>query len=303
MRKVIGIGETILDIVFKENQPYTAVPGGSVFNGLVSLGRLGQEVLFVSELGNDKVGDLIQAFMQENHISTQYMDRSSMGKTPVSLAFLDDNQNANYIFYKDCPKQHPEVFLPPIEKDDIFIYGSYYVLNPTMRKRTIELLDYAREQGAILYYDPNFRKAHIHEAIHVMPSVLENLEYADIVRGSDEDFFNLFGECDPDKLYQEHIQFYCPVFLLTRGKDGVELHVNEKKYHYDAPKIEPKSTIGAGDSFNAGILYGLLKQDVRKADLTNLKEEDWRKIVGCGMELATEVCQSYDNYIAKRTDK
>lgn len=80
MRKVIGIGETILDIIFRGNQPYVAVPGGSVFNGLVSLGRLGVDVLFISEIGNDKVGDIIQQFMQENHISTQYVDRFPDGK-------------------------------------------------------------------------------------------------------------------------------------------------------------------------------------------------------------------------------
>lgn len=59
MRKVIGIGETILDILFKDSQPTAAVPGGSVFNGIISLGRLGVNVTFISETGNDKVGDII----------------------------------------------------------------------------------------------------------------------------------------------------------------------------------------------------------------------------------------------------
>ena len=89
MRKIIGIGETILDIIFQNNQPYAAVPGGSVFNGLVSLGRLDNEVSFISELGKDQVGGLIQSFMEENHISTQYIDFSPDGKSPISLAFLD----------------------------------------------------------------------------------------------------------------------------------------------------------------------------------------------------------------------
>lgn len=75
MRKVIGIGETILDIIFKNDQPHTAVPGGSVFNGLVSLGRLGVPVSFISEAGNDRVGDIILKFMEENHISTELIDR------------------------------------------------------------------------------------------------------------------------------------------------------------------------------------------------------------------------------------
>ena len=300
MRKVIGIGETILDIVFKGNMPYAAVPGGSVFNGLVSLGRLEQEVLFISEIGNDHVGDMIQSFMEENHISTRYVDRFPDGKSPLSLAFLDEHQNANYLFYKDYPKQRLEVPLPPIEEDDIFLFGSYYSLNPVLRKRVREFLEYAQERKAILYYDPNFRKAHAHEAIHVMPAVLENLEYADIVRGSDEDFLNLFGETDLDKVYKEHIQFYCNVFLATRGAEGADLRINDRKLHFDAPPIRPVSTIGAGDNFNAGVVYGLLKYDIRKKDLPYLTDAEWEKVVRCGIELSAEVCQSYDNYIARR---
>ena len=76
-RKVIGIGETILDILFKNNQPTAAVPGGSVFNGIISLGRMGVNVDFISETGNDKVGNIILDFMKEDFVkndSAETMD-------------------------------------------------------------------------------------------------------------------------------------------------------------------------------------------------------------------------------------
>ena len=295
MRKVFGIGETILDIIFRNDQPQKAVPGGSVFNGLISLGRLNVPVSFISELGNDRVGDMIRDFMEDNHITTEFVDRFPDGKSPISLAFLDDDKNANYIFYKDYPAQRLEVPLPKIEKDDIFVFGSYYSLNPVLRTRMVEFLQYAQERKAIIYYDPNFRKAHAHEAIRLMPTVLENLEFADIVRGSDEDFQNLYGKSDAQEVYKEHIQFYCDRFLTTHGANGVNLHTR----NFDSPQIQPLSTIGAGDNFNAGIIYGLLKYDVRHADLPSLDQDTWGKIIRCGMDLASEVCQSYDNYISK----
>lgn len=299
MRKVFGIGETILDIIFRNDQPQKAVPGGSVFNGLISLGRLNVPVSFISELGNDRVGDMIRDFMEDNHITTEFVDRFPDGKSPISLAFLDDDKNANYIFYKDYPAQRLEVPLPKIEKDDIFVFGSYYSLNPVLRTRIVEFLQYAQERKAIIYYDPNFRKAHAHEAIRLMPTVLENLEFADIVRGSDEDFQNLYGKTDAEKVYKEHIQFYCDRFLTTHGANGVNLHTRNFTRHFDSPQIQPLSTIGAGDNFNAGIIYGLLKYDVRHADLPSLDQDTWEKIIRCGMDLASEVCQSYDNYISK----
>ena len=299
MRKVFGIGETILDIIFRNDQPQKAVPGGSVFNGLISLGLLNVPVSFISELGNDRVGDMIRDFMEDNHITTEFVDRFPDGKSPISLAFLDDDKNANYIFYKDYPAQRLEVPLPKIEKDDIFVFGSYYSLNPVLRTRMVEFLQYAQERKAIIYYDPNFRKAHAHEAIRLMPTVLENLEFADIVRGSDEDFQNLYGKSDAQEVYKEHIQFYCDRFLTTHGANGVNLHTRNFTRHFDSPQIQPLSTIGAGDNFNAGIIYGLLKYDVRHADLPSLDQDTWGKIIRCGMDLASEVCQSYDNYISK----
>lgn len=299
MRKVFGIGETILDIIFKNDQPHAAVPGGSVFNGLVSLGRLGVPVSFISELGNDRVGEIIRRFMEVNHISTEFVDRFPDGKSPISLAFLDEENNANYVFYKDYPAQRLEVGLPRINEDDIFIFGSYYSLNPVLRERMVEFLQYARERKAIIYYDPNFRKAHAHDAIRLTPTVLENLEYADIVRGSDEDFLNLFGKADMLNVYKEHIQFYCRRFIATRGAAGVDLFTGTLKEHFEAEEIQPLSTIGAGDNFNAGIIYGLLKYNVRHADLPTLEKETWEKVIRCGMDFAVEVCRSYDNYISE----
>lgn len=299
MRNIIGVGETILDIIFKNGHPHKAIPGGSVFNGLISLCRLGQSVSFLSEIGNDRVGDIIQNFMEENNLSSEFLNRFPNGKSPVSLAFLDEKNNANYIFYKDYPKQRLEVSLPPIKEDDIFIFGSFYALNPMLRERMHDFLHYAKECKAIIYYDINFRKAHAHEAIRLMPTVLENLEYADIIRGSDEDLLNLFGKTDIEKIYQDNIRFYCDNFITTHGENGVNMFSGNTHTHYPVPAIQPVSTIGAGDNFNAGILYGIIKYDVRHKNLRTTDKAIWEKVIACGIALASEACMSYDNSISR----
>ena len=92
MRQVIGIGETILDIIFQNNQPHVAVPGGSTFNSMVSLSRVGIPVSFMSELGEDRVGKMICDFMRSNGMTTDFMDCSLDMKSLVSLVFLSDNK-------------------------------------------------------------------------------------------------------------------------------------------------------------------------------------------------------------------
>lgn len=299
MRKVIGIGETILDIIFKNNQPTTANPGGSVFNCMVTLGRLGVKPVFLSEVGKDLVGDLIISFMKENDIESEYLDRFYEGKSPIAMAFLDETNNASYQFYTEYPKERLNLLYPKIEKDDILIFGSIYSLRPELREKIVELLDFAKAQGAIIYYDPNFRAAHAHEAIKLLPTVIENMEYADIVRGSDEDFQSIFQLTDINKVYKDKVRYNCPNFICTQGGKGVEVFGKELNFHYDITPIEPVSTIGAGDNFNAGILYGLIVMDIKKADLDTMTQAQWEQLLSHAAAFSKEVCGSYDNYISK----
>ena len=67
---------------------------------------------------------------------------------------------------------------------------------------------------------------------------------------------------------------------------------------YPIEPLEAVSTIGAGDNFNAGLIYGLLKYDVRYRDLNNLNEEVWDKVVQCGKDFAAEVCRSFSNSVS-----
>ena len=64
MRKIIGIGETVLDIVFKDEQPIGAYPGGSTFNAIISLARAGVSCTFIGETGNDRIGRHIKSFLE-----------------------------------------------------------------------------------------------------------------------------------------------------------------------------------------------------------------------------------------------
>ena len=298
MRKVIGIGETILDILFRNNQAATSVPGGSTFNSMISLGRVGVPSCFLSEIGDDKVGSIVRSFLKDNGVDDSYLTEYPEHKSPISLAFLDESNNATYSFYKE-PFGKRDWECPTIERDDIVLFGSYYALNPDIRYKVTSLLEQARRAGAIIFYDVNFRRNHAGEAIKLMGTVIENLEYADIVKGSDEDFQVLYRITDGSKVFKEKIDFYCPRLIYSRGAQGVDLYSRILTKQYPIEPITPVSTIGAGDNLNAGILYGLIKYRVRRDDLDNLSERDWDDIIRCGLEFAAETCSQADNYISR----
>ena len=298
MRKVVGIGETILDILFRNGQPTAAVPGGSVFNCIVSLSRAGVPINFISETGEDEVGKIILDFMKENDIPTDHIYRFNGGKSPISLAFLNEQNDARYLFYKKYPRQRLDVSLPELNEDDIVILGSYYALNPELRDKILELLEQARDKNAIVYYDPNFRSAHKEEAIKLAPTIIENLEYASIVRGSLKDFLYMYNLEDIEKIYKDKIKFYCSNFICTDGKKDVALRTRTIAKDYPIEPVEAVSTVGSGDNFNAGIIYGLLKYDVHHADLNDTPEACWDKVIACGMAFAAESCKSMNNNIS-----
>ena len=302
MRKVIGIGEAVLDIIFKDNKPVEAVPGGSAFNAITSLGRCGVSTSFISEAGNDHVGKYIIEFLKSNGVNADNVTTFPDSKSPVSLAFLNEKNDAEYIFYKDHPHDQLEFPYPDIQPDDIVLFGSFYAVNPVIRPQLVGLLDYARSHGAIIYYDVNFRPAHKDEVIRITPNLIENLDYADIVRGSHEDFATLYKKEDADKVYNAEISFYCRQFIYTHGSQPVEVRGGrDMKKAYPVPDTKVVSTIGAGDSFNAGFIFGMLKQGITRSDLERgLTGEQWDSLIGCALSFSADCCKDIFNYVSKK---
>ena len=300
MRKVIGIGETVLDIIFKNDQPTAAVPGGSVFNCLISLGRSGIQASFISETGNDRVGRTIINFLKENGVDGSCVYVYPDSKSPLSLAFLNEQNDAEYIFYKDHPNDRLEFTYPDVQPDDVVLFGSYYAVNPVIRPQVVGFLEYARQHGAILYYDVNFRASHKNEVLRLTPNILENLEYADIVRGSTEDFEVMFRKSDPDTIYRTQIAFYTHKFICTQGAKPIELRAEGGlKKQYAVERTDTVSTIGAGDNFNAGFVFGLIKYGITRKEIEQgLSEEQWDKVIACAQQFSANVCKSIDNYVS-----
>lgn len=301
MRKVIGIGETVLDIIFKKGQPVNAVPGGSTFNSIISLARAGVETTFISETSNDRVGNKILNFLKENGADTSHISVQPETKSPISLAFLNENNEAEYVFYRDKEHDAPEFTYPEINPDDIVLFGSFYALNPLIRPQVAAFLKHAKEHGAILYYDVNFRPAHKNEILKLTPNLIDNLEMADIVRGSNEDFITLYNKDSAEKVYNAEISFYCHNFIYTQGAEPVQVFGNGGfKTSYEIPKSETVSTIGAGDNFNAGFVFGMIKKNITLERLQQgLSADEWNSLVSYALAFSADCCKDIYNYISK----
>lgn len=303
MGRVIGIGETVFDILFKNQQPVKAMPGGSVFNSIISLGRMGVGASFISEVGDDRVGHLILSHLRDSGVDASAVCCFQGGKSPLALAFLNERNDAEYLFYKDYPSNRLEVDFPRIEPGDVVLYGSYFVLNPVLRSKTKAFLEYAHESGALLFYDINFRQNHVNERIKLAEAIIENLEFADIVRGSADDFRHLYEMTDAEKIYKEKIKFYCPSFIFTSGEGEVKLFTKSAVSSFPVKKVEVVSTVGAGDNFNAGVVYGLLQRGIGREALAGLPADVWNGIINNGLDFSAHACTLIENSVDKEWAK
>ena len=296
MQHIYAVGETILDIIFRDQHPRAAKPGGSSFNASVTLGRLGTPITFISEMGNDRVGDMIQEFLDQNGVESRYNSRYENGQSAIALAILNEKSDAEYQFYKDYPHQRLNVDFPDFSADDLLIFGSFYALNPGIRPRVRELLEKATRAGVTVVYDPNFRSSHLADRDELINVIRENMEVATIVRASDEDLLNIFGADNPHDAW-EMVRPHCSALIYTANAHGVQLLTDQLNLRVEVERIEPVSTIGAGDTFNAGILYGIWQKGYTRKQIGNLGKDQWEPLIRGAIAFSREVCLSYDNYL------
>lgn len=300
MRRIIGMGETIMDILFRNGQPVAAVPGGSCFNSIISIGRTGLPCRFIGYTGNDRVGRDTQAFLQANGVSVEDFEIRVDEKSAISLAYLDENGDATYQFYKNTPRAHQNWSIPDFQTDDVLLFGSYYAICEGMRSQVSSTLEAANRAGAILYYDLNFRRSHAHELDALFPAMHQNFRESTIVRGSADDFEVMYRERDARIIYTQYIAKYCPLFICTAGAGTITICTPTGSYDFTAPRVEDVvSTVGAGDNFNAGFIYGLMREGITRQQLDGLDCGQWQRLVSYATSFAAQACQSTDNFISK----
>jgi fructokinase len=302
LRNVYCIGETVFDIIFKDGKILAARPGGSMLNSAVSLGRSGLPVHFISDFGADPAGRLIDQYLHDNGVGTRFIERFTEGKTAISLAFLDRQNNAEYTFFRLFPKSRLNLLLPQPTNRDIVLFGSFFSLDKTVRSRVIKFIRKARNAGALVIYDPNFRKPHLKDLPVLRPWILENISLSDIVRGSDEDFLHIFGAKKGAEAYSRVHEAGCMILIYTRNRKGIEVFCDKRQQTFPVPCIKPESTIGAGDAFNAGLIYGLMALGKDGAILEQgrwkIGRHYWKPLIERAIAFATDVCLALDNSIS-----
>jgi fructokinase len=232
--------------------------GGAVFNTAIALGRLGAPSAFFSGVSNDMLGEILSDTLTASKVNTRYLARSDR---PTTVAFVKlVNGQATYAFYDEgtAGRMLATSDLPTLPSDitTLFLGGISLVNDPAAS--TYEALQ-ARECGTrVTMVDPNIRPGFIAgKEVAYRARIERMVARADIVKLSDEDLHWLEGQGDLTTLARGILAKGPKVVFITEGANGARAVTATQDRFVAAQRVTVVDTVGAGDTFNAGVLAAL----------------------------------------------
>lgn len=255
--RILTIGESVTDIVVTADGSCTEHPGGSPLNVAVALGRLGHDTTLLTRIGEDERGQRITEHLAASHVTLA--DGSTTAEpTSTARARLSPDGSADYEF--DLAWDARPISAPA-QVDAIHTGSLAAVLAPGAR--TVRDLVDAHRGRALISYDPNARPDLMGDARSARASVESMITRADVVKASDEDVAWLYGLDSADRATLEEVvdswRGIGPALtVLTLGGDGAVAFHARGRVAVCSQLVDVADTIGAGDTFTAGILDALL---------------------------------------------
>ena len=289
---IICCGEALIDMLPRQSAQgdnvFLPCSGGAVFNTAIALGRLGNQVEFLSGISNDFFGEQLLGTLAESEVGQRYVVRS---ERPTTLAFvtLTDGQ-AQYAFYDEntAGRLLTANDLPAFgaESEVDALYFGAISLIPEPCGSAYEALMQREYQRCVTMLDPNIRPNFIPDQAAHKARLSRMIAMADIVKFSDEDLL-WFGRGDTLEAAASFLDEGPSVILLTRGGEGATAITRSGTVNVPAPKVTVADTVGAGDTFNAGFLAALDDAGLlSKSAIASLSDEALAEALSLGVRVA-----------------
>jgi len=276
---ILSCGEALIDMlprVSTEGEAcFAPYAGGAVFNTAIALGRLGAPSAFFSGVSTDMLGEILADTLAQSKVDTQFLARSAR---PTTVAFVKlVNGQATYAFYDEATAGRMLSLdqLPTLSADvqALFFGGISLVKDPAAS--TYEALQAREAPARVTMIDPNIRPGFIagQEATY-RARIGRMIAKADLVKLSDEDLHWLEGPGDLTALARGILARGPRVVFLTEGAKGARAVTASTERGVASTPVTVADTVGAGDTFNAGVLAALHQAGVlSKAGVADLPGE------------------------------
>ena len=252
LETIVCFGEVLWDML-----PSGPKPGGAPVNVAIHLKRQRLNPFIVSSLGDDVDGQNLRTFLQKSDMSLEYLQTDKDLPTSQVLVHLDENKNATYEICEPVAWDNIRFnnkLQSLAKKTDLIVFGTLALRNETTRKT---LLTFFERSPAKRFLDVNLRPP-----FHKQDVVEEMLRMADYAKLNDDELIAIAGWHNKSGAEKELIlwlsEFYaCSTVCVTRGAHGAALYIDGQLFEHEGFKVVAADTVGAGDSFLAGLIARL----------------------------------------------
>jgi fructokinase len=286
---ILACGEALIDMLPRLSQAgepaFAPYAGGAVFNTAIALGRLGAPAGFFSGLSSDLFGDLLRETLAGSNVDAS---AAHVTDRPTTLAFVRlVGGQASYAFYDEntAGRMLTPADLPEVGAQALFFGGISLVGEPC--GTAYEALQAREAPRKVTMIDPNIRPSFIRDEAAHRARIARMIARADIVKVSDEDLLWIMGPGDVTDQAQAMLRQGPRLVCVTEGAKGATGHTPQGKVHVAAPRVTVADTVGAGDTFSAGLLAALWKADcLTKAGLAGLADDVLEVALSLGVRAA-----------------
>ena len=288
---ILCCGEALIDMLPRTTtlgeDAYAPYAGGAIFNTAIALGRIGVPTGFFTGLSDDMMGDILRKTLAESGVDYSYCATLSR---PTTVAFVKlVNGHATYAFYDEgtAGRMITEAELPDLGDDCEALHFGAISLIPEPCGSTYEALLKREYDKRVISLDPNIRPGFIKDKDAHMARIRRMAGMADIVKFSDEDLAWFGLEGDEDALARHWLHHGAKLVVVTRGAEGAVGYTAAHKVTVPSERVTVVDTVGAGDTFDAGVLASLKMQNLlTKQQVSSLSEDQIAKVLALGAKAA-----------------
>ena len=274
---ITALGEILIDYtpmprsaagmqVFEQN------PGGAPANVLACAVKLGRETAFIGKVGCDMQGEFLRQTVVDAGIDARGLISDPEAFTTLAFVSLSESGERSFAFAR---KPGADTRLRADELDEALLtdtavlhIGSLSLTDEPARGATLKAIEIAKQAGAIISYDPNYRALLWPSKEAAMERMRSVLDAVDIIKISDEETALLTDAEAPEEAAEKLLAQGIPVVMVTLGADGALVATREGMQRVAGFKSDAVDTTGAGDSFWGGVLTCLTESGKRPAELT-----------------------------------
>jgi fructokinase len=288
---IICCGEALIDMLPREStggEPaFAPYAGGAVFNSAIALGRLGVPTEFLCGLSTDFFGDMLRATLAASQVKSTF---APLSDRPTTLAFVRlVGGHATYLFYDEntAGRMLSEDDLPALPAEaQAMLFGAISLI-PEPSGGAFEALMTREASGRVMMFDPNIRPNFIPDKPKHLDRMRRMMALADIVKLSDEDLL-WFGEAgEAEEVAKRWLESGPSLVIVTGGAKGATAYTKTFTTTVTPPSVTVVDTVGAGDTFNAGVLASLHDAGLlSKEAVRSLTEEQVRDALTLGVKTA-----------------